>query len=176
LILSTLVYLGESVFHVHYTTDALLVGILLRRDLFYSHERDLSDRHCPSFDSFEATLSPLVHNLEPFFYVYLGLHLNLAIISMDAAFAAVIIFLFVARLQFVSAYLSGRWIGLGKGDGVLLGFCMLPRDVIAFVVLSINMAVLPKDSMLLMGAIVAIAQLDLLATGCSRPRPPSGPE
>ena len=41
---------------------------------------------------------------------------------------------------------------------------MLPRDVIAFVVLSINMGVLPKDSILLLACIVAIALLDLLAT------------
>lgn len=163
-VLAAAVFFGEIIFHVHYAISALMVGIVLKQDLFYNPEIDKDDPHAPTFEKFEAAITPLATNLEPFFYIYLGLHLNLSIISHEALMAGGLIFLCVSTFQFISAYSSGRWIGLDHKNGVLLGFCMMPRDVLAFVVLSINAAALPKDSVLFVACIVAIALLNLATT------------
>nr|CRH06754.1 putative Na+/H+ exchanger [Candidatus Magnetococcus massalia] len=164
LVLAFIIFYGEMIFHVHYAISALMVGILFKKDLFYNAETDQADPHAPTFENFESTMVPLVHNVEPFFYIYLGLHLNLSIISGDALIAGVTIFGCVVTLQFISAYSSGRWVGLDHNNGMLLGMSMLPRDVLAFVVLSLNAAALPEGSILFVACIVAIALLNLTTT------------
>ncbi len=163
LLLATIVFFGEMIFHVHYAIGALMAGILFKRDLFFHPSDDDDNPDAPTFKNFEITMVPLVNNIEPFFYIYLGLHLNFSTMSMDAIIAGVVIFACVAFLQWLSAFSSGRWIGLDSGNAVLLGICMLPRDVIAFVVLSMNAAALPDDSVLFLASIVSIALLNLLA-------------
>ncbi|MEG3640497.1 cation:proton antiporter [Magnetococcus sp. PR-3] len=164
MILATIIFYGEIIFHVHYAISALMVGILFKKDLFYNPETGKDDPQAPTFENFEETMVPLVHNIEPFFYIFLGLHLDLSIISADALIAGGLIFLCVSTLQFASAYGSGRWVGLDHPNGVLLGFSMMPRDVLAFVVLSINAAALPEGSILFVACIVAIALLNLATT------------
>ena len=166
LMMSALVYLGEAFFHVHYAIGALLVGLLFKGDQFYSGENDpqvaVPDKNAPTFDNFEVSLSLFTRNIEPFFYIFLGLHLDFSAISLIALKDGFVIFVCVATLQFASAYLSGRWIGLGKSDGILLGMAMLPRDVLAFVVLSMNASHIPASSALFPSCIIAIALLDIL--------------
>ncbi|OSM01506.1 cation:proton antiporter [Magnetofaba australis] len=164
LILAVVIFFGEVVFHVHYAISALMVGILFKRDLFYNTEKCREDRHAPTFDNFEATLHPIVHNIEPFFFLYLGLHLDVTLLTPAAIWAGFVIFALVAVMQYISAYSSGRWVGLDHANGKLLGVCMMPRDVIAFVVLSINADALPDDSVLFLACIMAIGLLNLATT------------
>ena len=165
-VLAALVYVGEVFFHVHYAIGALMVGLLFKHDLFYCGKghQEIPNKEAPTFKNFETSIFVVSRTVEPFFYIFLGLHLDFSVLSLATLWTGGLIFALVATLQFLAAYNSGRWIGLSKQNGILLGISMLPRDVLAFVVLSMNAAHLPENSILFPSAIVAIVLLNILTT------------
>lgn len=128
-----IVYIGGHFFGLHFAIAALLAGVLLHEEIF-------SAKDARSFVKASEQINTASRYIGPYFFIFLGLHLSLAdVISQPMIIAASIgLFLSVATLQFASASFAGAWRGLSHRNAAVLGFAMLPRDIVAIVVLEMN--------------------------------------
>ena len=153
---------------LHPAITAYLVGLMLHVEMY--HETKVSDI------THEET--PITHKnlgvffyfvqewLGPIFFIYLGSQLvadwsNAGLVILYGAIAGVVVALF----QFWSAYFAGRYTSkLPKYEAYLLGFGMLPYDIIAFVVLGIatSTGLISADSFFVITIIITILVINIL--------------
>lgn len=128
-----IIYIGEHFFGVHYAIAALLAGVLLHEEIFAAKD-------ARSFGAAAEQIGLASRYIGPFFFIFLGLHLSLTdVIAQPLIIGASIgLFLSVATLQFATASFAGAWRGLNHRNATVLGFAMLPRDIVAIVVLEMN--------------------------------------
>lgn len=140
LLLFGLSWLAHSM-GLHPAIGAYLTGLILhvsmyskgKVDKIEGHEVDVDHEHLSVFFYFAQEW------IGPMFFIYLGSQM---IADWSKAWVVIIVALvagiIISIFQFITAYYSGRKTAkLSEHDSILLGFGMLPRDVLAFVVLGI---------------------------------------
>lgn len=140
LLLFGLSWLAHSM-GLHPAIGAYLTGLILHVDMYHKGKVDEIKNHQVTVD--HSNLSVFFYFAQewigPMFFIFLGSQLitdwsKAWMIIVTAVIAGIIISVF----QFATAYYGGRKTAkLPKHDSILLGFGMLPRDVLAFVVLGI---------------------------------------
>ncbi len=140
LLLFGLSWLAHSM-GLHPAIGAYLTGLILHVEMYHKGKVDKITGQQVAVD--HENLSVFFYFAQewigPMFFIYLGSQLiadwsQAWMIIIVAAIAGLII----AAFQFGTAYYGGRKTAkLPKHDSILLGFGMLPRDVLAFVVLGI---------------------------------------
>jgi len=135
-----IIYIGGYFFGVHYAIAALLAGVLLHEEIFSSKDAKL-------FSTAAEQIGVASRYIGPFFFIFLGLHLSLRDVIDNPLIigASIGLFLSVATLQFATASFAGAWRGLNHRNATVLGFAMLPRDIVAIVVLEMNMEFIQDD-------------------------------
>ena len=107
------------------------------------------------------------HFLGPIFFISLWASLVIDFNNFwDIFLDWFILFLFVAILQFITAYLASRYTAdLSHKDSVLVWFWMWPRDVLAFVILwiAITYWLIEENSIFGSVVVVTILFLDIFA-------------
>ncbi len=126
---------------LHPAIGAYLTGLILHAEMYRKGKIDEIKNQQIIVD--HGNLSVFFYFAQewigPMFFIYLGSQLitdwsKAWIIILEAIIAGIII----SSFQFITAYYGGRKTAkLPKHDSILLGFGMLPRDVLAFVVLGI---------------------------------------
>ncbi len=104
----------------------------------------------------------------PIFFIYLGSQLitdwsKAWIIMIEAIIAGIIISIF----QFITAYFgSKKTAKLPKHDSILLGFGMIPRDVLAFVVLgiAIDAGIINQDGNFVITIVLTVLAMNILSS------------
>jgi len=132
---------GAHLLGLHPAIGAYLTGLILHKNMF--KETTVTDMGEPETAITHKNLSTFFYFLQewvgPIFFIYLGSQLatdwsTFWYVGLMALGAAILIGL----AQFWSAYIGGRYSSkLKRHDATLLGFGMLPCDVIAFVILGI---------------------------------------
>lgn len=135
-----IIYIGGQFFGIHYAIGALLAGVLLHEEIFAAKD-------ARSFSTAAEQIGTASRYIGPFFFIFLGLHLSLTnVIEQPLIIGASIgLFLSVATLQFATASFAGAWRGLNHRNATVLGFAMLPRDIVAIVVLEMNKEFISND-------------------------------
>lgn len=135
-----IIYIGGYFFGIHYAIAALLAGVLLHEEIF-------SSKNARSFSAAAEQIGVASRYIGPFFFIFLGLHLSLKeVIEHPLIIGASIgLFISVATLQFATASFAGAWRGLNHRNATVLGFAMLPRDIVAIVVLEMNKEFISND-------------------------------
>ncbi len=127
---------------LHPAITAYLTGLILNKEMFdLSHlnvEKSLEELPI-SHENLEIFFFFLQEWIGPIFFIHLG---SLLIINWSEAWHVVIYGIvagiIIALFQFVSAYLAARYNSkLPQHESLLVGFAMIPYDIIAFVVLGI---------------------------------------
>ena len=151
-----IIAIWENVFNIHYAIAALFAWVLLNPEFF--------DDKLSKFTKSSEKLSRATEYVMPFFFIYLGLKLNMVSIfnNITILVSWIGLFLFVAVLQFITAYFSWRWRWLNKANAMTLGFAMTPRDVVAIVILDMNLAFISNEN-IFPSVILAIFLLNIMA-------------
>jgi Kef-type K+ transport system membrane component KefB len=164
LFLMILLSLFSHFMWLHAAIWAYLTGLILNRDMFHYNE-DSKDKEHSSLTWVIYSLSN--HFLWPIFFIYLGAQLVIDFNNFEEIFFKwLILFFFVAFLQFISAYYASRYTAnLSHRDSVLVWFWMWPRDVLAFVILwiAITYGLVDKESIFGSVIVVTILLLDIIA-------------
>lgn len=126
---------------LHPAIGAYLVGLILHVEMY--HEGEIDDITGEKVAVNHKNLSIFFYFAQewigPMFFIYLGSQLvadwsQAWLVILSALFAGASIGLF----QFITGYMGARKTAhLSKHDSILLGLGMLPRDVIAFIILGI---------------------------------------
>ncbi len=158
-------YLG-----LHPAIAAYLTGLILHVEMY--HETQISEITHDQTPINHKNLSVFFYFVQewigPVFFIYLGSLLvadwsQAGFVFVYAGIAAVI----VGSFQFWSAYLGGRKTSkLAQHDAYLLGFGMLPCDVIAFVVLGIatTTGLIDPESIFVITVIITILILNIMTS------------
>ncbi len=163
-----IIAIWEGVFHIHYAIAALLAWVLITPEFFKGStllSPDFLKNKNDIFANASEKLTASSNYIAPFFFVYLGSNLDLSFlietpIILVSGFG---LFLTVVIFQFISAYSSWRWRGLNNKQATILGFAMSPRDVVAIVILDMNLAYITNE-FILPSVILAIFLLNITAT------------
>ena len=152
---------------LHPAIAAYLTGLILHVEMY--HETEISEITHDETPINHKNLSVFFYFVQewigPIFFIYLGSQLvadwsRAWYVFLLAGVAALI----VGAFQFGSAYIAGRKTsGLAKHDAMLLGFGMLPCDVIAFVVLGIAVStgLVEPESLFVITVIITILILNI---------------
>lgn len=132
---------------LHPAIGAYLTGLILHVDMFKqpkaSYREEMESEAIINHKNLSIFFYFVQEWIGPIFFIYLGSQLvadwsNAWVVGLLALGAAFVI----GSFQYWSAYFGGRFTSkLEKHDAKLLGFGMLPCDVIAFVVLGIATSV-----------------------------------
>lgn len=154
---------------LHPAIGAYLTGLILHTDMFKQHKDHYEEKLEEEVSINHKNLSIFFYFLQewigPIFFIYLGSQLvadwsNAWIVGLLAFIAALI----VGSFQYWSAYLGGRFTSkLQKHDAKLLGFGMLPCDVVAFVVLGIasSVGLVQTDSPFVIVVVITILFINI---------------
>ena len=152
---------------LHPAIGAYLTGLILHARMYKEVTIDgyADDAVKVDHDNLSTFFYFLQEWIGPIFFIYLGSQLvadwSKAGTVLILAFAAA---LTIGSFQFITAYLAGKKTsGLSHHDAVLLGLGMLPRDVLAFVVLgiAITSGLIVNDSLFVIVVVVAILMLNI---------------
>ena len=146
---------------LHAAIWAYLTGLILNSDMFHDNNND-------GWIWLTGVIYSLAnHFLWPIFFISLWSSLVIDFNNFGEIFyLAFILFLFVAILQFISAYYASRYTAnLSHRDSVLVWFWMWPRDVLAFVILwiAITYGLIEDNSIFGSVIVVTILLLDIVA-------------
>lgn len=126
---------------LHPAIGAYLTGLILHVEMYHKGKIDhmIEQQVAVDHENLSVFFYFAQEWIGPMFFIYLGSQL---IADWSKAWMVIIIALIagiiISIFQFVTAYYGGRKSAkLPHHDSVLLGFGMLPRDVLAFVVLGI---------------------------------------
>lgn len=147
----------EFVFHIHYAIAALFAWVLLNPEFF--------NEKLSKFSKASDKLEKASVYIWPFFFVYLWMNLNLVSVFENSIIIIswFLLFLSVFVLQFLTAYFSWKSRWLDHNNALTLGFAMSPRDVVAIVILEMNIAYI-SDQTIFPSVIFAILLLNITAT------------
>jgi Kef-type K+ transport system membrane component KefB len=131
-------------FGLHVAIGAYLAGLILTQDMFaINKEDDPSFAGNVCYESYKE-LDKFIYNLTvnflgPIFFIFLGAQLSIESNNIgEVLIFSLVVFLFVSFFQVSSAYLAAKkTTDLDTKNSLLVGFGMLPRDVLAFVILEI---------------------------------------
>ncbi len=172
--LTLLIVLGLSWFAhelgLHPAIAAYLAGLILHVEMYHSTEK--SEIVHGTISISHKNLSVFFYFLQewvgPIFFIYLGSQMIVELSRVPEVIASSITAaFFIGIAQYVSAYYAGlKTSRLPRHDARLLGFSMLPRDVIAFVVLglSITTGLIKVNSIFIIVTIVTVLILNIVAT------------
>ena len=144
---------------LHAAIWAYLTWLILNKDMF--HDED-------NWAWLTSTIYSLAnHFLWPIFFISLWASLVIDFDNFSKIFLDwFILFLFVAIMQFISAYYASKYTAnLSHKDSVLVWFWMWPRDVLAFVILwiAITYWLIEENSIFGSVIVVTILLLDIVA-------------
>jgi len=155
---------------LHPAIAAYLTGLILHVEMYHDTEKSeiIDDKIAISHKNLSVFFYFVQEWIGPIFFIYLGSQMvvdldrlpQVILASLGAAFI-------IGSFQYAAAYLAGlRTSRLPKHDARLLGFSMLPRDIIAFVILglAITTGLIQADSMFVIVTIVTALILNIATT------------
>ena len=155
---------------LHPAIAAYLTGLILHVEMYHSTEKSeiVDDTISISHKNLSIFFYFLQEWIGPIFFIYLGSQMIVEFSRVgDVIISAIVAALFIGIAQYTSAYYAGmKTSRLPKHDARLLGFAMLPRDVIAFVVLglAITTGLIAPQSIFVIVTIVTVLILNIVTT------------
>ena len=155
---------------LHPAIAAYLTGLILHVEMYHSTKKSKIIDDTISID--HKNLSIFFYFLQewigPIFFIYLGSQMIVELSRVpDVIIASLVSALLIGIAQYASAYYAGlKTSRLPRHDARLLGFAMLPRDVIAFVVLglAITTGLIHPESIFVIITIVTVLILNITTT------------
>ncbi len=155
---------------LHPAIAAYLTGLILHVEMYHDTEKSeiIDDRIAISHKNLSVFFYFIQEWIGPIFFIYLGSQMivdldRLPQVILSSLGAALII----GAFQYTSAYFAGlKTSRLPKHDARLLGFSMLPRDIIAFVILglAITTGLIQANSIFVIVTIVTALILNIATT------------
>lgn len=155
---------------LHPAIGAYLTGLILHVEMY--HEEEIDDITGEKVAVNHKNLSVFFYFAQewigPMFFIFLGSQLvadwsKAWVVALSGLGMAIII----GSFQFVTAYYGGRKTAkLPKHDSVLLGIGMLPRDVLAFVVLGIAVStgLVNQDDPFVITVVLTVLSLNIMSS------------
>lgn len=155
---------------LHPAIGAYLTGLILHVEMY--HEKKVDEATGEEVAVNHKNLSVFFYFAQewigPMFFIYLGSQL---VADWSKAWlvvlSGIVLALIIGIFQFATAYYGGRkTAGLPKHDAVLLGMGMLPRDVLAFVVLGIAVqtGLIGQDDPFVITVVLTILSLNVMSS------------
>ena len=155
---------------LHPAIAAYLTGLILHVEMYHSTEKSeiIDDKISISHKNLSIFFYFLQEWIGPMFFIYLGSQMIVEIAKVPQVISiALTSALIIGLFQYYTAYYAGiRTSRLPRHDARLLGISMLPRDVIAFVVLglAITSGLIHPDSIFIIIVIVTVLILNIVTT------------
>ena len=169
LLIFGLAWLADSL-GLHPAITAYLVGLILHIDMYHEAKKiDVKHEETPINHKNLGVFFYFVQEwIGPIFFIHLGSQL-IADWSQASTviFYALIAGVIIAFSQFWSTYLAAiKTSKLPEHEATLLGLGMLPKDIIAFVVLGIasSTGLIPADSFFTITIIVTILVINIITS------------
>lgn len=155
---------------LHPSITAYLVGLMLHVEMY--HETEVSDVTHEETPITHKNLGVFFYFVQewigPIFFIHLGSQLVADLTQINLVILyAVLSGITIAFFQFWSAYIAGRRKSkLPEHEAILLGFGMLPYDIIAFVVLGIatSTGLIQADSFFTITTIITILVINVITS------------
>lgn len=155
---------------LHPAIGAYLTGLILHAQMYHDGTRDadIGEFVPTTFQNLSVFFFFAQEWIGPFFFIHLGSQVTVASdTALTLAGSALAAALVIGAFQFVTAATAGRLTArLPVRDAVLLGIGMLPRDVLAFVVLGIaaSVGLVSTHDAFVSTIIVTVLLMNLAAT------------
>jgi len=155
---------------LHPAISAYFTGLILHLEMYHEVETTniIDDKTPISHKNLSIFFYFVQEWIGPIFFIYLGSQMIINWSeSLHVFFYAGIAAVVVGSFQYWSAYLAGLKLSkLKKHDAKLLGFGMLPYDVVAFVVLGLatTTGLIQPDSLFVIVIIVTVLILNISTT------------
>ncbi len=155
---------------LHPAIAAYLTGLILHVEMYHDTEKSeiIDDKISISHKNLSVFFYFVQEWIGPIFFIYLG---SLMIVDFSRVpqviLSSLIAAFFIGVFQYLTAYFAGlKTSRLPRHDARLLGFSMLPRDVIAFVILglAITTKLIQNDSLFVIVTIVTVLILNIITT------------